>query len=203
MTKPIIAVDIDDVIADTTEALRLVANKIPGVDLTRDHYLEEGEYWGYYESVWARNKVGHLVSFDKLHDDMAANQSHVKLIDGARLALELLSEKYKIILITSREVEWVDATKAWVKQHVGDITKKVVFVHHITGDRRAKGDACREIGAKWLIDDNYEHCQSAQAAGVSPILFGNYGWNSTLEVDASTPRAKNWGEVLEYFDGKD
>lgn len=201
MTKKVIAVDIDDVIADSTEALRLVANKIPGVSLDREHYQVEGKYWGYYESVWASNGVDHLVSFEKLHNDMAESQAHVKLILGARAGLEALSQKYKIVLITSREVEWIDATKIWVDDNLRDVVSGLIFVHHKNTDGRTKGDACIEVGAEWLIDDNYDHCRSAQAVGVQPLLYGKYGWNRAVQ-DKTIPRALNWEAIVEFFDGQ-
>lgn len=200
MTKKVIAIDIDDVIADSTEALRLVANEIPGVSLEREHYQVEGKYWGYYESVWANNKVDHLVSFEKLHNDMAESQSHVQLIQGAKSGLEKLSKKYTIVLITSREIEWIDATKIWVKENLGDLVSGLVFVHHKNSDGRTKGDACIEAGANWLIDDNYEHCKSAQVVGVQPLLFGNYGWNRHEGVSEDITRVKTWTDILKYFE---
>lgn len=203
MSKKIIAIDLDDVVADSTEALRLEANKLPGVNLTREHYQIEGEYWAYYEAVWAANKVDHLVSFDKLQSDMAASQSHVGLIKGAKEALQKLSKKYRIILVTSREVNWIEATNRWVEDNLGSLVERVVFVHHKNSDGRTKGDACNEIGAEWLIDDNIQHCESALEKGVKVLLFGNYGWNRrAIFLDNLNPRTKNWSEVLEYFDGR-
>lgn len=47
-----IAIDVDDVIADATESVRLVANSYPGINLTPDNYRSvEAEYWGYYTEV--------------------------------------------------------------------------------------------------------------------------------------------------------
>lgn len=202
MSRKIIAIDIDDVIADTTEALRQTANQIPGVQLTKDHYQAPGEYWGYYEAVWARNNVDHLVSFDTLHTDMATDQSHVKLITGAKTALEKLSKKYRIVLVTSREVEWIETTNKWVMSNLGEYVEDIVFVHHKNTDGRTKGDACLELGASWLIDDNVDHCKSAKQQGVEAILFGSYGWNIDAKEVSGLNKALNWGKVLEYFDGK-
>jgi len=203
MSQQTIAVDIDDVIADTTEALRLEANKISGVDLKKEHYQIEGAYGSYYEAIWATNNVDHLVSFDKLQTDMALSQTHIDLIEGAKEALAQLSRKYRIVLVTSREINWIQATDKWVKDNLNDLIDRVVFVHHKDNDGRTKGDLCEELGAKWLIDDNPDHCESAIARGVNVLLFGDYGWNKHANfLDDKNQRVKNWQQVLGYFSGR-
>lgn len=202
MQKKIIAVDLDDVVADTTEALRIVANKIPGIDLTKEHYQVDGKYWGYYEGVWRQNGVDHLVSFDSLHDDMASNQDHVQIIEGAKAALYNLSVNYDLVAVTSRRVQWIESTHRWLEENLPNVFKDIVFVHHDNTDGRTKGDACVEIGADWLIDDNPEHCQSAIEKGTEAVLFGDCGWNRSIKLSVDMARAQNWQEVLEYFDGQ-
>jgi len=200
--RGIIAVDIDDVVADTTEALRVVANKIDGVDLSSQDYLVDGEYWGYYERVWANHRVDHLVSFNLLHDDMAVDQNHVQIIPGAKEAITKLHETFKVVAVTSRSVEWIEKTKGWVNNNFPGVFEDIIFVHHDENDGRTKGDACLDVGAQWLIDDNFEHCQSALEKGVTALLFGDYGWNRRYHGDKSIKHVKNWQEVLEYFDAQ-
>jgi 5'(3')-deoxyribonucleotidase len=204
MSKKTIAVDIDDVVADTTEALRLAVNDVLPDDLkiASEEYRIDGGYWGYYEEVWARNKVDHLISFDTLHDEMAENQDHVKLIEGAKTALQKLCKRYKLVAVTSRNVKWVDATHDWVEKYLSEVFEEIVFVHHDSNDGRTKGDACIEIGADWLIDDNPEHCLSAQKSGTKPILFGEYGWSRATDYRDSFVRCKNWQVVMEFFENE-
>lgn len=203
LAKKIIAVDLDDVVADTTEALRIVANAaIPKeLALSKHHYKKRGNYWGYYEGVWRENKVDHLVSFDNLHDDMAKSQHHVQLVDGAKEALKKLSGNYKLVAVTSRRVQWINSTQEWLNDRLPGIFGDVVFVHHDNTGGRTKGDACKEIGAHWLIDDNPEHCLVAKAAGTIPLLFGEYGWTDSMDV-VDIVHVASWQEVLEYFENE-
>ncbi len=203
MSKKTIAIDIDDVIADSTDALRLVVNETSGVELTREQYNVEGEYWRYYETVWAYHKIDHLVSFDGLSDNMAVGQDHVKVINDASLAIAELHKKYKIVAVTSRTVKWIDKTKEWITKNFPEVFDDIVFVHHDDNDGRTKGDACVEAGATWLIDDNYEHCNSAVDRSVTALLFGDYGWNRKFHKAQMIHHVKNWREVLEYFDEQD
>ena len=199
MAKQIIAVDIDDVLADSTESMRQLVNDRLGVELTKDHYMVEGEYWGYYERVWHTHGIGDRVSHDVLSEEMAIDQSHVPLLAGASFALTELSKSFKLALLTSRNESWKKATEEWVRSHFGDLFEKVFFTR-INGIKKTKGELCTEIGAKWLIDDNVEHCQSALASNVTAILFGQYGWHTS--VPSSIVKCRDWPSVLEYFDGQ-
>jgi len=203
MSKKIIAIDIDDVLADATEALRVTTNELlpPELRISKEKYRVKAEYWGYYETVWRANKVDHLVSFERLHDDMAIRQDHVNVIDGAKNAVKQLNEKYRLVAVTSRRVQWVNSTHEWLEKRFPGNFRDVIFVHHDNSDGRTKGDACKDIGATWLLDDNPEHCLTAEKAGTQPVLFGEYGWTEP-SLSKGFEYCKDWREVLEYFDGQ-
>jgi len=198
MSKPVIAIDIDDVIADSTNAYRLKINEAVGVSLSAEHYAVSGEYWGYYKMVWERHGIKERVPVKELEAAMHHDQSHIPLIEGARAALNKLSAKYDLVIITARDPAWQKATEKWVRDTLGD---KFINVH-FAGNKHdhkslTKGQLCREVGARWLIDDNPGHCQSALDEGINTILFGSYGWH--VEVPEAAIRCKGWAEVLEYL----
>lgn len=199
MKKPVIAVDIDDVIADSTESFRLRINELLAVDLKKEHYKIEGDYRGYYERVWSIHGLEGKVSMDDLDNEMMIDQSHVPLLPNALFATSELTNRYEIVLMTSRDRLWKKATLKWLRSLFGDSFLDV----HFTGNKhdsesKTKGQLCREVGASWLIDDNLDHCQSAIDEGVEAILFGDYGWH--VNVRKGTTRCKDWLAVLEYFD---
>src|SRR5687767_8725203 len=128
MSKPIIAIDLDDVIADGTESLRTVVNELTGSNLTKEQYHEEkADYWGYYERVWMRHGIADKVSFKDLNAEMAIDQSHVPVLAGAQFALGELSKKYELIIVTARDVSWERATKAWLKDQLGSLSEALHF----------------------------------------------------------------------------
>ena len=199
MTKPIIAIDIDDTIAESTETLRKLVNERNGVDLPSQAYTVEGEYWGYYERVWAANGLSG-VSHADFADEMATDQSHVPLLPSAHYAITQLSDAFHIILITARDRSWELATQRWLKQHFdgGDI--ELYFTEsHKNSEAMTKGQLCKERGAVVLIDDNIEHCEGAVKEGVEAILYGEYGWNRT---NTTLKRCRDWPEIVEYLSGK-
>lgn len=189
--KKTIAIDIDDTIAETLEAFRKKANEHSGTSLAAEDYTIEADYWGYYEQVWAQHGMMDLVSTAKVYEDLHTNQSDVPLLPGAEFAVSELMKKYKIVLITARDPKWERATRDWLKGQFGVRAPEPYFnqAHRDSGSK-TKGQICKDIGAKWLIDDNVEHCLSAVQEEVVPILFGSYGWQ--YRAPESLARCKDW-----------
>lgn len=200
MKKPIIAVDIDDVIAESTEAFRKKVNVHAGIDLKSEDYKVEGPYWGYYDQVWRAHGVEGRIDREQIFLEMHENQSHIPLMPGAAYAVGRLQERFEVVLVTARDIEWGEATKEWLRKQLGFDAPRVYFseVHKGVNGAKTKGEICLEIGARWMIDDNPGHCQTVLDHGVTAILFGEYGWHT--DVPSGTVRCKDWQAVLEYFD---
>jgi 5'(3')-deoxyribonucleotidase len=198
MKKPLLAIDIDDTIADSTESLRLIANERTGLNLPPEAYKVKGEYWGYSERVWAEHGVDKLYAFQDHRSEMRDDQSNILVVAGAQEALKRLAMRYDIVFITARGHDLENATHRWLKQHFPDITFDVHFTdHHHDEDALTKGRLCKQLGAEILIDDNDDHCRSAITEGLGAVRFGDYGWHG--EPYAEIPCCHTWKDVLEYF----
>lgn len=197
--KKIIAVDIDDTIAESLEAFRKKANEHAGSNLAPDDYKIEADYWGYYEQVWEQHGITDLVNATKVYEDLHTDQSLVPLLPGAQFAVSELMKKYEIVLITARDPRWEAATKDWIRDQFGDRAPDLYFSQaHRDASSKTKGQICKDVGAEWLVDDNVEHCLSAVKEEVTPILFGDYGWQH--HAPEELVRCEDWQAVLEYFD---
>lgn len=195
--KKVIAIDIDDVIADSTEAFRKRVNEHTGANLQPHHYKVQGEYWGYYERVWAEHGIE--LNQDEMDAEMIIDQSRISLLPGAGFAISELSKKHKVVIVTARDPRWEEATRKWLQKHFGKDAPRLYFSEaHRKFSSQTKGQICKDLGASWLIDDNVNHCQTAQDEGVQPVLFGSYGWH--YDVPEDFPRCRDWQAVLEYFD---
>lgn len=196
--RPIIAIDIDDVLSNSMEAVRVTANEYLGVNLQPEHYTVPGPYWSYYETVWKGQ--GMALSFDDLSEELIKSR-YLPHLDAAH-ALKQLAKKYKLVVISSRREQWWESTREWLERHFGGLISEIVFAgnkEHAV--QQSKGEVCARLGAQWLIDDNVDHCADAQDHGVMPLLFGTYGWQK--KVPPGITRCKDWQAVLEYFDGLD
>jgi 5'(3')-deoxyribonucleotidase len=199
--KQIIAVDIDDVLAQGTESLRLEVNKRLGVHLLPEHYQVPGPYWGYYEQVWETHGLADRITMAELNPQMEQDQSHVPAVEGARDALLKLKSHYELVVVTSRESSWQAATTSWLDVQFPQTFSQVLFTNGRAGlKQKNKGQICKEISATWLIDDNVEHAKTALAEGVRVVLFGDYGWHQDVPEDIVA--CKDWNAVVEYFDGR-
>jgi len=199
MSKERLGIDIDDVLADSTDALRVFVNQRRGVDLSEKHYRIEAQYWGYYESVWAQHGIDPTDLMLDFHNGMNLDQSDIRPIPGSVEGTKKLSRKYDLVPITSRPEEMGEETERWLGEQFEPVfAMEPVFIGFGTNARRTKGEVCEELGISYLLDDNIEHCKTALTRGVGAVLFGNYGWHKKIPSDLI--RCKDWREVLEYFD---
>ena len=200
MSRPIIAIDIDEVLADTTEAVRLITNKRLGVELPQSAYAIHADYWGYYESVWEKHELKDI-SFKDIHEELTNNHLTVKLLPGAQFALGRLQRKYDIVFVTARSDDRRKDTLEWFRAWLPEVNADIHFSNHLDKARRvSKGELCRQLGAELLIDDNFEHCRSAVDCGLSAILFGEYGWQYSAVEHEGVARCRDWQSVLERLD---
>ncbi|MDQ2973642.1 MAG: hypothetical protein M3Q79_04150 [bacterium] len=201
MSKKIIAVDIDDTIVQNIEAFRIKANEYSNSDLTPEDYKIDGEYWDYHTKVWEQHGLTGKLDAVEIYEDLHSNQSLIPLLPGAEFAINELMKKYQIVLITARDIKWEQATKEWLTEKFGDKAPNLYFsLAHRDSSHKTKGQICKELGAKWLIDDNIDHCVKALEEEITPILFGDYGWQYNAPYKLT--RCRDWQSVLDYFENE-
>ena len=200
-----IAVDVDDVLAANAAGFVKFSNDKWGTRLKPDDYDEHwAEMWGVdHEEMLRRRgeiiKAKLFMTYD-FHDD-------------AKAALVELSKDYKLVILTSRTSDVSADTVEWIKGYFGDLFSDMHFAgiwerlnrgEAKTEDviKITKGDIAKDIGADYLIDDQPKHCIAAAEAGIKSLLFGDYRWNRGVKLAPNMVRARDWQEVLEFFDGE-
>jgi uncharacterized HAD superfamily protein len=196
--KPIIAVDIDEVLFPMVPDLIEYVDREHKVKLTPEdfaHYSLEG--------IWPAGSAEGAIVFENYKDQVTTEIVPVK--DAAEI-LGKLSLKYEVIVMTSRDIKVEQITKGWLNRHFPEVFKDV----HLVGNQhdslpsqwRPKSEVCIELGVSYLIDDNLTAVTQTSAFGIKALLFGDYPWNQAKELPEGVTRVKNWQEVLEYFDGQ-
>lgn len=198
MSRPVIAIDVDDVLAESAKAFVEYSNQKWGTTLTVDDYDED----------WSR-----LWRMDHEHAEVRAQDyfksgsllRHTAL--DAHAVLERLRDSYDLIVVTSRRTMLKGDTLEWIQREFPGIfvEDKIFFAgmwDKITDEsiHKTKGSLLKELGAHYHIDDQPKHCLSALEQGVKPLLFGSYNWNRTVELPEGIARVQNWQEVLEFFE---
>lgn len=200
MSREIIAIDIDDVLSSQVETLIAFSNERYSTSLTTEDFKAPGEYWGYYEKLLGINDEEGARRFSEFIAEMGPLKQIVS--DEARAAIKQLKTSYDLDIVTSRGPDYQEGTLSWLQEHVPGVFRDVHFVDlwHESSQKATKAKICQEIGAGYLIDDNAEHCNLSAEAGVSALLFGEWGWSISKPTHPNVTRVVGWREVLKYFD---
>jgi uncharacterized HAD superfamily protein len=201
--KPVLAVDIDEVLAHFMPALLAFHNNV-----FETAYTSENMFSYNFHLVWGGTADD---CSDKMDRFFSSSFFHgIQPVEGAKDALTKLGEKFDLQIVTSRQLKLEIETREWIQTHFGGVFSEVHFGNHYAreGVSRKKSEICREIAAVGLIDDSFSYACDCAHAGLPVILFGDYAWNRAgdvleLNVDSGLPggkclvaRAFSWEQVL-------
>lgn len=196
--RSVIAIDIDDVIAGNAQSFVDYTNQKYGTHLTIDDYSEHwAELWKVDHEEAKRRAVeyhesGHITTYP--------------VIDGAREVLVELKKRFRIVAVTSRRDSIIQLTKDWLEKYYPNIFDDIVFCGffdtHRNGFHLTKAGHYKNVGARYVIDDQPKHAFAAAEAGIDTLLFGDYYWNREVPLPPNVTRVKDWHAVRMYFEGR-
>jgi 5'(3')-deoxyribonucleotidase len=202
MRRPVIAIDLDDVLSASADGFAAYSNERWGGDYKPENYLENWAiYWGVsLEEALKRSKEYHS-------SDAVVRYRHS---EPAVPVLRALRPKYDLVVVTSRRISFKQHTDTWLQKHFPNIFREVRYAgiwdasHQTNSEVRqrlsqTKTSICRDLGADYLIDDQPKHCFDAAESGVQAVLFGDYKWNKTVELPKGVTRVSDWDGVRRYF----
>lgn len=197
--KPVIAVDIDDVLAMNAQAFVDFSNKRWGTNLTVKDY---SDHW---HDLW---QADDQETQRRIKEYVASGTFRKYLtVQDAREILNSLKKHYRLAVLTARQTSLQPETNAWLDKNFSDIFDEI----HYAGIwdlpleeaiKHNKTAVAQRIGAKYLIEDQLKYAIPAAKAGIKVLLFGDYKWNQLDRLPPNVTRVKNWQEVLEYFNGR-
>lgn len=197
--KPIIAVDIDDVLAVHAQEFVDYTNKKWGTNLKVDDYHDHwAEIW---QTDWEETQR-------RLHEYLNAGKfAKYKTVSDADIVLKKLKKNYKLAVLTARQQSLSEDTRAWINKHFSNIFDDIHFAGvYDLGEKEAlkrdKTAMALSIGADYLIEDQLKYALPVAKTGIKVLLFGDYPWNQSHSLPKGTTRVRSWQEVLEYFDGE-
>jgi|SRR5579862_1198888 len=197
MKKPIIAVDIDDVLMPHFQDLINWYNREYGTNLMlADNHPKSIDNWGTDSFQAAIKRVHRFFDTDEFLNSRPFKE--------AKAAIKDLSDDYLMFVITSRDTLIEETTRKWLNEHFPEIFKEAHFtgLYRLKGRPIPKSEIAKQIKADYLIDDSLEHVTGASEIGIKGLLFGDYPWNQADKLPSAVVRVKDWQEVLEYFDGR-
>lgn len=185
----IIAVDVDDVLAETAQALIDWSNQQFGSALTLDHFSEQlTVLWGVDHAEAERRWL--LVC-----DELLPN---VRPLTTAADINRNRPDNVQLLPLTSRRKAFEAMTDKWVQQHYPGIflPAKSADLPWQTDPQThllTKAAAVTRHGAVGIIDDQPKHVLAVHSAGGTGICYGDYHWNRDLPD--YVPRGHTWDQI--------
>ncbi|CAN5131216.1 hypothetical protein BH09PAT3_BH09PAT3_6230 [soil metagenome] len=198
--KPIIAVDIDDVLAISAAGWVAYSNQKWGTNLTPEDYDEDWPKMWKVDLAEGQERAKHIHTTSGIVTAFEHDQT-------ARKVLDHLSERFELVITTSRHKLLNHETLTWIDQHFNGVFTNIHFAGifdsgHKDPINMTKADLIESVNADYLIDDQPKHCFAVAKRGKQAILFGEYTWNKDVEVVPGVTRCLDWAAVQEYFDGQ-
>jgi uncharacterized HAD superfamily protein len=191
ITKPRIAVDLDDVLFDFVGEFFAWHNQLYGtkLDPSRTVFDTLWEAWGGTQDE-AAERVPRFFEETDMH--------LVEPIDGAGQTLALLRESWALSIVSARHPSTEEATRDWLSTYFSAAFDSVILgIGNPTSDGSVltKAEVCAGIGASVLIEDQLLHALGAAEAGIPVLLFGERTWNQAVDLPSNVRRAEDWAHV--------
>jgi len=177
--KPILGVDIDNVLADSDVRLRAMILEMCGIELKEEQMTRyEYEAYGVTEA-----QLGEV--FRRFNTETCRT---LELVSGAKTAMEQLTRRYEIALVTSRNPESKAGTEHWLR------TKGLPYDQlHFNDEKHALG-----IPYRAFIEDRHEHAHRIAATGAAVYLLAR-PWNARPLAHPNVRRVEDWNEILKHL----
>ena len=196
-TKPMVALDLDDLIYPFMQSV------VPWASQHLNKTLHVDDFFTFnFEEVWGGTREESLAMMEKFFDEMT---EHPAPIEGAVDAITKLSQEFDLSVITSRTDAMRDSTLDWIELHFsGTFIEVHLTNNYVLDDRpskRRKVEVCKEIEAIALVDDSFINVSEAAAEGIAGILFGDFAWNRNVQLPNGVTRVHDWNEVTDQLLG--
>jgi len=180
--RPLLAVDLDDVLFDCDDALRRII---------RNEFHDQSSYMEFV------TRHPHLKSeiFRFLY---GSYHRECLTMPGAYDVLSRLTDVYRMIIITGRSESTREQTEEWLEMKFPTFFSAVYFTNDFLGEsgavKRKKSDICTDVGVDVLIDDSIEEVIEASSFGIQALLFDR-PWNRTA-IPTTVYRVKDWNHIF-------
>ncbi len=192
MTKPIIAIDLDEVICDTVGAFKQYAKDILQIELK----IEKPEDYNWVNSLKKpQAEVSKIVK--DYHNSYYSDNA--KPVLNSLQVLENLSKKFDFIVITSRLRSTYDKTKTWVDKNFPNLFTDIFYSANLDSGEpgKSKEQICLEQGVTALVEDRAGYLEGFEDKSINLFLL-NCTWSNGQNSDKYTI-VSNWLELEKHL----
>jgi len=177
--RPILGVDIDNVLAQSDARLRAMIREMFGIRL-EEHQMTRYEYMTYGVTEEQLIQVFRIFNVEACRT--------LRVVPGAKAALVRLARRFEIALVTSRNPESKAGTEYWLR------AKGLPYDQlHFNDDKHALG-----IPYHAFIEDRHEHAHRLAETGTTVYLLTR-PWNAAPLAHPNVRRIHSWNEVLDHL----
>ena len=177
--RPILGVDIDNVLAQSDTCLRAMFRELYRITLA-ELQMTQYDYMTYGVTE------EQLVQVFKLFNTEVCRT--LKVVSGAKAALVRLARCYEIALVTSRNPESKASTEYWLR------AKGLPYDQlHFNDDKHALG-----IPYHAFVEDRHEHAHRIAETGTTVYLLTR-PWNAAPLAHPNVRRVHSWDEILGHL----
>ncbi|MDP3727958.1 MAG: hypothetical protein Q8R18_00750 [bacterium] len=122
-------------------------------------------------------------------------------MNGSVEAIEILAQKYKLVVITSRPKEQAKDTIDWLDRYFPNkFSDFYLLGNQESYSQKKKAHICIYDGISLLIEDSLENAQDC-STGTRVILY-DAPWNQSENLPQMVHRAYSWGDILKMIGSK-
>ncbi len=188
----IIGIDLDDVLAQSLEAIIEYHNETYGSALHRNDFVSD-KYW----EVWGGTKK---TATEKWYDFYQTDYfNRIKPRTDAQKILSQLDPEHELRIVTGRPTETTKITELWLKRHFSNNFLQLHFVNLFPKDGSSggkKSNICLEHNIEIIIDDSLGNIFDC-APHVQKCFLMDMPWNQTSTLPKNTKRITDWHELSE------
>lgn len=189
-SKPVLAIDCDDVLLHYVPAVVEWHNQVYATQLTLNDFTSFQ-----FSRIWGGDNDGTVEKVKRFSETEEYEQ--LQCIEGAKQALEELSKYYELNVVTARFPDRAEITQRWIDTNFPGLIHKIYYTFD-------KATACQQLNAYALIDDSVSNIAKCQQVVTKSILFDHnqtYLWNKDVSnLDSKKfVRAHSWKEIVDIL----
>lgn len=187
-----IGIDLDDVLGDMVPVFVDYHNTIYGTALTKDNV------WSY--NFWDVLHISKEEAIKRVYEfQRSSRMMDIVPLDQSQHIVDMLRKDNELHIITARDNEFAPVTRRWLDVHFPNMFEDVHFTSHYSSQApsETKGDVCKRVGAKVMIDDSFDNAVSCHRVCEGGVLLFDAPWNVNKQLLDRMHRVSSWHQVLE------
>ena len=191
-----IAIDIDDVLADTLNSFIARYGSLYGIKLKRDQFIT----YNWRDPLGLTHGEFSERFLSMVEDGLFDN---LEPMAGAAEAVGKLKNSHDLSAVTSRPIFLAGVTEKWLEKHFGSAFGNVFYTRDVPfgPEIKSKYRICQEIKAAVLVEDYFEFAADCAANGIKVYLF-DAPWNRAIAKQKNVTRVGSWPELMEKLGSK-